>query len=271
MLEIKSLSDFDDADGVVDNELDADASCASDGAWGGSGARAGTKEKVVTKLASGMRDANRVNVFLDGKFAFSLDVAQVVELQVKVGQKVDVGRLEVLRGASEFGKLYQRTLEWVLTRPHSIRETRDYLRRRQQKRLATNRQRAREDKKPFPEIQDGTAELVVERLIQRGYLDDSKFADYYVENRFVKKGVNKKRLRMELQKKGVASEIIESSLAAGARDDEEELQKMLVKKRARYDDQKLIAYLVRQGFDYQKVVAAVAASGDSEAEDFGSY
>lgn len=257
MLEIKSLGDFDDefpGDGGV-------AEVLGENAESGLGRTAGVvdvAEKTITKLVSGVRDANRVNVFLDGKFALSLDVAQVVELQIKVGQKVDAERLEVLRSASEFGKLYQRTLEWVLTRSHSIRETRDYLRRRQQKRLVTNRQRVREEKKPFPEIQNETVELVMERLIQRGYLDDRKFANYYVENRFVKKGVSVKRLRMELQKKGVASAEIEAALAAGTRDDDEELRKMLVKKRARYDDQKLIVYLVRQGFDYHKVVEAVA-------------
>ncbi len=96
-------------------------------------------------------------------------------------------RLEELRSASEFGKLYQRTLEWVLTRPHSVRETRDYLRRRQQKRIVANRQRAKEGKKPFPEILDATIEPVIERLIQREYLDDKRFAEYYIENRFVKK------------------------------------------------------------------------------------
>lgn len=216
--------------------------------------------KVITKLAPGVRDVNRVNVFLDSKFAFSLDVAQVVELQIKVGQKIDAARLDELRSASEFGKLYQRALEWVLTRPHSIRETQDYLRRRQQKRKVDNRRRTKAGKKPFPELQSGTIDLVIERLLQRGYLNDQRFAVYYVENRFIKRGVSAKRLRMELQKKGVATENIEAALAEGGRNDEEELSKMLKKKRARYDDQKLIAYLVRQGFDYHKVVDAVMAS-----------
>lgn len=231
----------------------------------GDAASVANESNVITKLTASVRDANRVNVFLDGHFAFSLDVAQVVELDVKVGQKLDPEQLESLRSASEFGKLYQRTLEWVLTRPHSVRETQDYLCRRQQKRQALNRQRLRDQQKPLPTIQDETAQLVIARLIERGYLDDQKFAEYYVENRFVKKGVSKKRLKMELQKKGVAAEVIERALAMGGRSDEEELQKMLQKKRARYDDQKLIAYLVRQGFDYQSVVAAVIETSAGSA------
>ena len=82
-------------------------------------------------------------------------------------------------------------------------------------------------------------------------MDDVKFARYYVENRFVKKGVSKKRLKMELAKKGVSREIIEEVL--DLRNDEEEIKKIIAKKRAKYDDDKLIQYLCRQGFSYQLV------------------
>lgn len=56
---------------------------------------------------------------------------------------------------------------------------------------------------------------------------------------------------MELTKKGVSSDIIEKVL--DHRSDEEEILKMIAKKRAKYDDEKLISYLCRQGFDYQLV------------------
>ena len=79
-------------------------------------------------------------------------------------------------------------------------------------------------------------------------MDDQRFAEYYVENRFVKKGVSRKRLAMELTKKGVAREIIDEVL--DGRNDEAEILKMIAKKRAKYDDEKLIAYLCRQGFAY---------------------
>ena len=56
---------------------------------------------------------------------------------------------------------------------------------------------------------------------------------------------------MELKKKGISDEIIEKVL--GGRNDEEEILKMIAKKRSKYDDDKLIQYLCRQGFDYQLV------------------
>lgn len=225
--------------------------------WPGVAGDIGETTYTITKLTAGVKDPNRVNVFLDGRFAFSLDVAQVVELDVKVRQSVDEKRLKVLRDASDFGKMYQRTLEWVLTRPHSVRETEEYLRRRKQKRVQVNRQRAREEKRPLPELQEHTMKLVVERLIEKGYLDDAKFAAFYVENRMVRKGISQKRLRLELKRKGVSDEVAKRALDEVERPEADEILKMIKKKRAKYDDYQLVGYLVRQGFDYQKAKDAV--------------
>lgn len=212
---------------------------------------------TITRLAPGVRDPNRVNVFLDGHFAFSLDIAQVVDLDVKLHQKVDRERLKALQCASEFGKLYQRTLEWVLTRPHSVRETRDYLKRRKFKREMLNRQRAREEKRPLPEIQEEISAQVLERLIEKGYLDDQKFAKFYVENRHVRKGISHKRLKMELKRKGVDDEQISVAMNTVPRDENEEIMKMIAKKRKKYNDFQLIGYLSQQGFDFQTAKTAV--------------
>ena len=102
----------------------------------------------------------------------------------------------------------------------------------------------------------------MERLLEKKYLDDAKFAQFYVENRFVKKGISAKRLKMELFKKGVSESDIEQALAESGRSDEEEIRKMIAKKRAHYDDEKLIQYLCRQGFSYSLVRELVAKSED---------
>ena len=126
----------------------------------------------VTDLKQGVKNPNRVNVFINDKYEFSLDLTQVVDYKLKVGKVLSEEELAELRRASEFGKLYQRTLEWVLTRPRSVRETKDYL-----------------NKKIFEKKLDAKyIDLIVERLIDKKYLDDRKFAEFYVENRFVKKG-----------------------------------------------------------------------------------
>ena len=194
----------------------------------------GSSAQVVTDIKQGLKNPNRANIFVNGKFSFSLDISQIVDLKVKIGQSLFAERLSELKKASEFGKLYQRTLEWVLIRPRSLKETKDYLRRKIfEKKLNPN-----------------YADTILDRLLEKGYLSDEKFAEYYIENRFVKKGISKKRLTLELYKKGVAKEIVETALADSERSDIEEAQKIIAKKRKKYDDEKLIVYLVRQGFSY---------------------
>ena len=201
----------------------------------------------ITDLRAGVKNPNRVNVFVNGKYTLSLDVAQVVDYKVKVGRVLSVRELDELKKASELGKLYQRTLEWVLLRPRSIRETKDYLRRK----LRTS-----EDIAKF-------SDEVISRLVVRGYLDDEKFAEWWVENRFVKKGVSVKRLRMELLQKGIGMDAIDETLERVGRNDEDEIRKVIAKKRAKYpDDEKLIQYLCRQGFPYQLVSELVRCETD---------
>ena len=215
---------------------------------------------VITNLKQGVKNPNRVNVFVNSKYALSLDVVQVVDLGVKVGLEISEDGLVELKKASEYGKLYQRTLEWVLVRPRSVRDTRDYLLRKL-KTSSSGRSsrpssrgsslRPRSDCGCPSEDVSEFSESIIQRLLDKKYLDDYKFAEWYVENRFVKKGISKKRLKMELMKKGVAREIVDEVI--DDRDDEEEIRKVIAKKRAKYDDEKLMGYLVRQGFSYDLV------------------
>ena len=229
-------------------------------------------EYRITDLKQGVKNPNRVNVFIDGKYVFSLDVTQVVDYKLRVGKLISLEERNQLKEASEFGKLYQRTLEWVLMRPRSIRETRDYLMNKYRKTsvealyLSRRSDSSEVEKvgiqssitkgvtmkaqKPLSEYSK-MIETIIERLLLKGYLDDKRFAKYYVENRFVKKGISQKRLRMELMKKGVDKETIDEVL--GERSDEEEIDKIIMKKKGRYDDKKLMSYLVRQGFSYELV------------------
>lgn len=228
----------------------------------------------ITDIRQAVKNQNRVNIFVNGKYSFSLDIAQVVDLRIKVGREIAQEELDDFKKASEFGKAYQRALEWVLMRPRSERELRDYLKKREIRNDAKDKRREWEREREIADLvakgEDIDAErlkkhllkskdkvkydfndLIVSRLIERGYVDDLKFAEYYVENRFVEKGISKKRLKMELFKKGISSEIIDKVL--DIRNDEEEILKIISKKRDKYDNEKLINYLVRQGFSYQQV------------------
>ena len=215
---------------------------------------------IITELRQGVKNPNRVNVFVDGKYAFSLDISQIVDFKLKVGLEISEEQLDEYKRASEFGKLYQRALEKALTRPHSEKEIKDYLLRKLRQSSSETLFRACryrvQSLSSLPVGRENSSEdiselsnQILKRLISKGYVDDRKFAEYYVENRFVKKGISKKRLKIELIKKGVAKEIIEEVL--DKRNDKEEILKIVAKKRNKYDDEKLIMYLVRQGFSFE--------------------
>lgn len=233
---------------------------------------------VITDIKQAVRTENRVNIFINDKFDFSLDIAQIVDLKLKKGQVLTEKELKDCRHASEFGKLYQRTLEYVLSRPHSIKETRDHLVQGRKKRMLQNLQAARnleriknetkEERlarktaatkygtrlktKELPLFTDDDIEKVIARLAEKGYLDDEKFTRFYVENKNAKKGISLKKIRQDLVRKGVESNLIEQVLAENSRDESAEIKKIILRKRKKYDNEKLIMYLVRQGFDYQQ-------------------
>ena len=213
----------------------------------------------ITSLSVQQRDPNRVNVSVDGKYTFSLDIAQVVSLGVKVGREYTEKELVELEQESQFGKLYGRSLEYCLMRPHSAREVRDYLWRK----TRTTRYKSKNtgEMKERLGVSQAVADRVFERLVEKGYVDDEKFARFWVENRNQAKGASRRKLEAELRAKGLASSTIAEAFGETERNDVDELQKIIAKKRSRYsDEQKLMQYLARQGFAYDDIRSVL--SGD---------
>ncbi len=210
----------------------------------------------ITDISSQARNPDRVNISVDGKYRFSLDIFQVGELGIKIGKEYTEQELIELETESQFGKLYARALEYCLMRPHSSKEVCDYLWRKTRATKSRNKKTGviveREG------VSQAVADRVYERLVQKGYIDDEKFARYWAQNRNLTKGSSFRKLVAELRAKGVEQSIIDTELAVSGRNDEDELKKVLAKKRAKYDDeQKLIAYLARQGFSYDDIKSAL--------------
>lgn len=215
---------------------------------------------IVTKIAAQVKDPNRLNIFLDGKYSFSLNIAQVVDLGVKVGNEYSEREVEDLRLSSDFGKLYSRALEYSLVRPRSRRELEQYL----YKKTLDKRTKDGETK---PGYSTATTQEVLDRLIEKGYIDDKKFAKFWVESRHLKKGVSSRKLRSELVSKGVNGVIIDEVLSSSDRTDVGELKKVISKKAHRYSDrQKFMAYLAGRGFSYDDIKEVL----DQELPDDGS-
>jgi Uncharacterized protein conserved in bacteria len=195
---------------------------------------------LITKISRAVKTKGRYNVFVDEKYAFSLDELQLVKLGIRKGQEVSEQEITELENESCFGKNYVRALDLISRRLRSEREIRDYAFRKQWSK--------------------DSIEKVVERLYEHGYLDDEKFARAFVRSRAVLKSNSKKQLQLALRKKGVKSEVIDMAISDSTEYSEKEaLEKLIAKKAAHYDDErKLIAYLARQGFKYDDIKSALS-------------
>lgn len=193
----------------------------------------------ITDIKPAVKTPGRWNIFVDGKYSLSLSETQLLGSGVKIGKELDESDLAQLKDDSEFGKAYARALELIFRRLRSKKELHDYARK----------------KEWTPELRD----RVVEKLESKGYIDDRKFAESWVRSRTAMKPSSKRKLELELRQKGVASAIIVEALREeGEHDEQSALQRMIAKKKTRYaDEQKLIAYLARQGFRYDEIKRAL--------------
>ena len=160
----------------------------------------------ITSLSAQVRNPDRVNISVDGKFRLSLDIYQVGELGIKIGKDISEDELAAIETESSFGKLYARALEYCLMRPHSAREVRDYLYR---KTLTTKYKTKKGEIKERQGYSPTLTTRVLQKLQQKNYVNDEKFARWWIETRHQNQGSSLRKLRSELAAKGVSSNIIE--------------------------------------------------------------
>lgn len=211
----------------------------------------------ITSIAIQAKNKNRVNVSVDGAYRFSLDVFQVGDLGLKTGIEYTEDELVELETESQFGKLYARAMEYCLMRPHSAREVRDYLYRKTRTTKVKNRTTGEISDRSG--VSQEVATRVFDRLTEKGYVDDEKFARFWIDNRKQRTGVSMRMLSAELMSKGVDRDIAEEIFKGSDRNDADEIAKTIERKRRKYpDNTKLLAYLLRQGYSYDEIKSAMA-------------
>jgi len=193
----------------------------------------------ITRLRFQKRTNERVNVYLDGQFAFGLPALEAARL--RVGQYLSDTDIERLRALDAVQKAYDRAVRFLSYRPRSQAEVRRALRR--------------------SEIDEVVIKAVIERLTRQGYLDDAEFARFWVENRQQFRPKGARALRQELRQKGLDNTTIEAAIAnldpeasayAAARPRALRLAN-LIPDDLRTFRRKLTDFLLRRGFDYETV------------------
>ena len=205
---------------------------------------------TVTALKA-QRANDRVNVYLDGEFAFGL--ALIHALWLRVGQKLSDEDIAQLKAADTLEKAQQRAVNFIAYRPRTEREVR----------LRLKKAGADEE----------TINSVLERLNNAGLLDDEAFGKAWVESRLRSNPRSRRMLAWELRQKGVGDEDVQAALE-DVNDEEAafraaqkrwpKVQSLEPKERKR----KLMEFLARNGFDYQtieSVIARIESSADGDA------
>ncbi len=197
----------------------------------------------ITAIKRQQRRSSRFSIFVDEKYSFSLSEDELYAQALKVDQELDKAQLKALKELSGKDKLYAKTLNLLSIRPRSEKELVDYLKRA---------------KADSPLIQE-----ILNKLSIKKFVDDEAFARMWVENRRRNRLASHRRLQMELRQKGISESIIKQALADDTEEETAALAKLIAVKsrQSRYQDRlKLMQYLVRQGYAYDSVKAALAAA-----------
>lgn len=200
--------------------------------WEGIVARAGR----VTAIKEQTRNRDRVNIYLEERYAFSL--SWELAAGIKEGTFLSAREAEDLLRQDEVAKAYQKALRLLSYRPRSRREVLE--------RLKTKG------------VAEEVLALVLDRLSQAGLLDDLAFALWWIENREGFRPRSRSLLRYELRRKGVEEETIVQALEGI--DETESARRAAQARLSRYahldEDtfrKKLSQFLMRRGFSYSVI------------------
>jgi regulatory protein len=136
------------------------------------------------------RNQRRVNVFLDGVYAFALET--VLAAGLHLGQPLTESDIARLQSEDTVEEAARRCAGLIVRRPRSTTEIQRYLRQRR--------------------VPEDAAARVLQRLEQNHLMNDSAFAKAWVENRQELHPRSRRALRAELYAKGVTGEDADRAL-----------------------------------------------------------
>jgi regulatory protein len=196
--------------------------------------------KKITAIQVQKNNPNRVNVYLDGEFAFGL--ARIVAAWLQVGQMLDEGKIAELQAEDSRERAMQQALLFLSYRARSENEIRKNLSKH--------------------EIPDAVIEETLERLRREGFADDKKFASAWVENRSTFRPRGRRALALELRQKGIEDHTIESALegiddeALAYEAGQKKARKLRVQEWTEFR-KKMSEFLARRGFSYSVIAPIV--------------
>ncbi len=192
-------------------------------------------EREITAIEAQKRNRQRLNIHLDGEYAFSLD--RITAAWLKPGRRLSQAEIDNLLEKDEQESAFTRALHFLSYRARSGKEMETFL----------------SGKGYSEQVKDA----VMQRLEQEGYLNDARFCRDWLENRSTFRPRSQSRLRAELQQKGIPTPIIQTAIVQADLDDAALANKAASKVSRRYSAldwktfrNRVVNHLLRRGFSY---------------------
>jgi regulatory protein len=192
----------------------------------------------ITKIEVQKKNKERVNLFLDEEYAFSLSMELVYKEGLKKDQEVDSKRLEILAEEESIIRCKSSALKTIERSWKTEKEVIEKLKEKGYGEKAINKS--------------------IEFLKEYNYINDINYTKAYIKDKL--NLVGSQKIKYTLLKKGITKEIIEEELADSNKDDEQNTAFNLAKKkleiiRKKESDNykisgKLYRYLLSKGYDY---------------------
>lgn len=197
--------------------------------------------RKITAIQVQKKNPNRVNIYLDGEFAFGL--ARLVAAWLQINQELTEDQISALQCKDTDEVAFQEALHFLSYRPRTAAEL---------------------DKKLTDK---GYSETVITQTLQRlqesGLIGDADFARAWVESRSTFRPRSRRAIHYELRQKGVADDVIQQALEEMPAEEETAYQagQRYCRRLAGLDRNefrtRLSGFLARRGFTYQTIQPVV--------------
>ncbi|OGD97516.1 hypothetical protein A3A49_02990 [Candidatus Curtissbacteria bacterium RIFCSPLOWO2_01_FULL_38_11b] len=209
----------------------------------------------VTSVEPQKKRKDRLNIFLDGAYAFSLDTPTVLKNNIKTGKQLSQKEIQVLLKENETAKLVDLALNYLSFRPRSQKEIQDYLVKKIAQRENIKFAKAKESK---------LIGKCIEKLTKYKYIDDVEFAKWWTESRSKANPKGARLIKLELLRKGIDKDVIDEILEKNL--NQKELAYKAIQKKLKSWQQlpkvefknKAYRYLASRGFEFDEIRQTVA-------------
>ncbi|TCJ04021.1 recombination regulator RecX [Cytobacillus praedii] len=210
---------------------------------------------IITKITVQQKKTDRYNIFLDEKYAFSVEEDVLIKHQLKKGLELDEFSLSEIAYQDDIRKSYNLAIQYLARRMRSEAEVR----------------KALKDK----EVDESIIQEVIHRLYEYSFLNDEEFAIAYVRTAMNTTDKGTDLIRRELKEKGISENIAERALKEYPFEQELETAIKLCEKfvqkntrdSSRIMKQKLEQLLFRKGFPLSIIQTALSEMETEKAED----